>query len=411
MTNLSIYIKKEHYEYLIFLLIPVLNALVEILPTKGMDFIHFGMIRGFVLVFLLFVFIRKRYQNHFVNNFIFFVVIYFALISLMSVNPAFSLYRMVKFATPLFLFPLAIYYVNSIARFEQVMKVICFMLIIITSYLILTNITQSGTSNYGGGFYSGVAKVNITKTLAAIIILLPVIYYCFESTRNRKIIFFMFMIAGVFVIMGLKRSALLSLIVGVAIYALMTPYKTYFIKNTLLISLVLLITSPLYFNIVQDRFEARGEAFDFDVQTSGEQGRMSEIYFIVEVFKESTTIEKLFGHNMFMHMDRRSDSRILHVDYNIFLYGGGIVGLVLFLAIYLVIILEKNRYYPFIKHIKYVRELNACIYASIGLALIMSLAGSWGDVTLRSILFVFSGSCCALFRVIANDSNFNPNLQ
>ena len=47
--------------------------------------------------------------------------------------------------------------------------------------------------------------------------------------------------------------------------------------------------------------------------------------------------------------------------------------------------------------IPWTRELNAVFYAIIGLAMVMSIAGSWAAIELRTIILMYLGAITSVF--------------
>ncbi len=397
--------KITKYEYWFVMLIPVLNIMVPFfvgdIEPRG---IHLGTIRGGVLLLFCIFFIVKRFPLNEVNLFILFFLLYLLILILFSDNPLSSLYSYINVVISTMMFSVGYYYIRTLDDLRNLNTILVVTTTIICIYLVYTNLFSVGISTYlDGTFYTGVVNVNITKILAAILITFPSIYL-FKKT-NDKLTIAIFVLSLIFIILGLKRSALLSVVTGTIIYMLLSYQKTRILKAATILASLLILLSPIYLDTLLDRYEKRERAIQatLDPKQSAEMriDRIGEFMHVVDIMRSEDFYTKLFGKNLFNIVDViegfGGKGRVLHVDYSVYLYGSGVVGLFLFLSLYLVIHYEKQKYYKYIKGIPWARELNAVFYALIGLAMVMSIAGSWGAVGLRTIILMYLGAITSVF--------------
>ena len=393
------------YEYWFVMLIPVINIMVPFfigdIEPRG---IHLGTIRGGVLLVFCIYFIVKRFPLDEVNLYILFFLLYLLILIPFSDNPISSLYSYNRVVISTLMFSVGYYYIRTLDDLRNLNTIFVVTTAIICIYLVYTNLFNIGISSYlDGTFYTGVVNVNITKTLAAILITFPSIYL-FKKT-NDKLTIAIFVLSLIFILLGLKRAALLSVVSGTIIYVLLSYQKTRILKAATILASLLILLSPIYLDTLLDRYEKRERAVQATVnpKQSAEMrvDRIGEFIHIVDIMRSEDVYTKLFGKNLFNIVGVIEGfggrGRPLHVDYSVYLYSSGMVGLFLFLSLYLVIHYEKQKYYKYIKMIPWTRELNAVFYAIIGLAMVMSIAGSWAAIELRTIILMYLGAITGVF--------------
>ena len=126
------------------------------------------------------------------------------------------------------------------------------------------------------------------------------------------------------------RSALLALIGGSLTYIVLSPQKIRSFKFLFFASILLVLTSPLYYPVFKTRYEARQQkvSMTFD-ELDEEEARIYEINITFKHFFDAKIGEKLFGNDLFLGRDLFGSGRkrMMHVDYMNLLIGAGIIRL------------------------------------------------------------------------------------
>lgn len=399
-------------EYWFVLIIPILNAITPLLissDVKGVAF-HFGYIRLFVLFLFGIYFWIVRFPINRVNLFVFGFMVYLLILLPFSPISFINVSRStVTFFVSLIMLPIGYYYIKSVKDLARLNTSYMISAGIISIYLLYANIMGIGPSHYlADSFYTGNVSVNITKTLAAIMITTPVAFLLRE--RNKWVLAIVVIISIIFILIGLKRSALIASFLGLITYIALAPRKIYAIKLFLGSIIILALLSGLFWQTFTQRWAAREDAIDTAIDVRGaydeRADRMGEFVGVTELIINKPPGKILFGSGLFhiIGVFSRTSPRPLHVDYSVFLYGSGIIGLLLFLMVYYIAHSEKKKYYSIVKNNRLCRELNAVFYALIIMALILSIAGSWGTVGLRSHILLYMGAILGVIKETAKEN-------
>jgi MFS family permease len=385
--------QKQQFRFVLAL--PIINVIAD--STQGyfsQGIASPGYLRAIVILLFVFFHFKYFFQKKRINHAIILSLFYYLILGFLSSNISYSISIYLKYFIASIMFPIGYYYFNSFERFYKLMKVMVWTLGIYVAMLVISNAFGLGSSDYlEDSVYFGAGRVNSTKAMMILTLIYPLVYRFEPSMRNRRI-YLLILIGGlIFIFLGIKRSALLGLFVGYAIYFLLTPYRTRLIKTLLGLSLILIISSPLYFDLVMERFEVRQEAGRFDIaQAKEEEARVIELYKVIDAFEEGNIFYKLFGAELFNSRDYFMTNRMLHTDYAIMLQGSGVVGFFLFMYIYYLIfikILFINRKLKKHAHIKDILAVNVSILIAV---LIAGIAGTVLTTGLRSIAFLFWGA-------------------
>lgn len=404
-------IKLKNIEYLFVLLIPIINAITPILITPelaGTGF-HAGYIRSGILFSFIIYFFLKRFIINKVSIFVSIFFVYMFILALLSSDTTGSIRYLISVIITMAMLPIGYYYFKSYTDLSGLNLTLTIASAIIVIYLIYANIFQLGVSVYlDETFYTGNLSVNITKILSVYILITPILL-SFEK-KYRWLVILVASLSLIFVLIGLKRSALLAGALGLIVYTLLAPRKWFVIKVILSTSIILLVLSTFFLSTFIKRWEARQMAIEatLDVRGTYEErvDRLGEFIDVTNLVLGKGPKEILFGISLFDHVgviEGRGQNRPLHVDYSVFLYGSGIIGLGLFLFIYLIAHWEKKKFYTLVTKSRYIKEMNAVFYALIISGLVMSIAGSWGAVGLRSFIFLYLGAIIGVIRETAKN--------
>lgn len=382
-----------------FLFIPLLNALADIFTNfydKGE--INPGNIRAVLLIFFIIGFLLSKPFLNRTNNLIIVYLFFVFFLVMLSSNFLVSFTSYIKFFIPFMLFPIAKYYITDYEKLNRLLKYIVIGTVIILINIIVSNIFKIGSSDYlEDSFYFGTGRVNITKVVSVILILAPFIIMNTVSKILKKYISIIFATSFIVVLIGLKRSSLLTTGIGLLIYLLFSPYKYRIQKQIVFAALILLISWPLLSETILSRFEAReGVMTASSLEEFEDQARAIEFLMVKDALLTEGLKHTLFGSEIFNDREFFNVRRMLHMDYSILLNGSGIIGFSLYLLIMILIYNEKNKYFNS-KNIKS-KEINALFNAVFITLFIMSLAGSIYAIGLRSLIFILLGSFIGIMK-------------
>ena len=386
-------------EFLFVLLIPLLNTLVNIFVSPEASGVHFGIFRAIILFLFCIYFLLKRFRISLISIFVILYLTYFLILLPFSDDLYSSAYLYVQVFTITLLFVIGYQYLDNVEKLRKFQKYVFYTFVFLSGYIIVAIIFQIGTPAYRGeAFYTGNAGVNVTKNMIFAIFAMPILFQQADiSTRSKFIYILGAVIFLVLIFLGLKRSAVLGVIFGgVVLFILYPKYKTSY-RYISAIILILVLSSPLYldrfYSALDSRETAMEQVADAPITIQEGDSRFGELYYVAELV--SYDMKSLF----FGMLDPfrtvgvypPGSSRVLHVDYSVYLYSGGIIGLLFFIGLYIVAIVQKNRVSKEVKKIKEYRELNAILYAMIMGALILSIAGGWSNYGLRGLLMLYMG--------------------
>lgn len=391
----------KRQQFLFVLAIPVINVIAD--STQGYfeaGLLSPGYLRGLILMFFIVLFFKDFFKIETINILILISVVYFFILSFFSSDVLYTQSIFIKYLEASIMFPIGYYYFRNMDQFKKLLQVLRLVLFIYILILIISNVFELGSSDYlMGSVYFGAGRVNMTKAMSVLVLMSPVFFRFEESIRKRRIILIIVISALIFILLGVKRSALLSLSVGFFIYFIFAPQKARAIKIVFIIGMVLIISSPLYYNVLSQRFMVRQEAGRFDSSKfEEEEGRVIELRRVMDAFINGNLSYKLFGAELFNGRALFKTRRVLHTDLAIVFSGSGLVGLSLLLLFYYLIFMKS---YKYLRRFRSDPDISSIMAVSISVLFAVILAGIGGTITgigLRSIAYVYWGASFSMIR-------------
>lgn len=388
-------------QYYFALSIPLINVIAN--STHGFSprgIFSPGYVRTYLILFFIFLYFNKFYRNNRLNNVILITLIYYFILGFFSSDFTYSQSVFLKYFMTSMMLPIGYYYFNTIDRFKKLLNVYIAMLGVYLFFIVLANIFGLGTSDYAEEtIYFGAGRVNMTKAMMILVLMAPLTLK-FEKNRTRRIIYtIIYIISLIFILLGVKRGAILGLTIGSLGYSYLLPNKTKVIKTAVVLGTILILASPLYYDTLIKRVSSRQEAGRFDVeQAKEEEGRFIEFYQVTERLSKGDIVFKLFGEEFFNSPALSKTGRMLHTDYMSILNGSGIIGLLLFLMIYFIILRNALYYYKIFKYHIYYREIAITVLAILFAVLVVGISGTVTSLGLRSIVFMFWGASLSVLN-------------
>lgn len=364
-----------------------------------------------MIVFLLF-FLFKYYPATPTNKYILFFILYVGFLSLLSTNIAISLYGYMKFFIATIMFPLGYYFINNHNKLLELSKFYAIALGFFMINIIFSNIFQLGSSDYlEDSFYFGAGRVNITKS--TIILIFASIVLTYNSIGNRKKFLLVFLAISSFItIIGIKRSVLLSAISGFIIFGITSKSKVLFIKVVLVLSFILgsfLLVFPQTLNVFMERIEAREDKLEITDESLDKEARFNETNRVLNAWVNGSVKHKIFGSEMFNDAYFFNTRRMLHTDYMVLIAGSGVFGITLWFIMFLLIIIEKERYWKYLKNDDRFQIYNPVFYSILVAQFLMSISGTIQGIDLRSFIMLFLGAIVGSLRGEFKSLQLNTN--
>lgn len=388
------------------LIIPIINAIATNTTsyfTAGT--LNPGTLRAFLIGAFAIYFILKQYPVNSINYFILFYLFFYLGLALSTSNVNSSLYIYFKFFIGTIMFPLGYYYVNNIKKLKMLTISFLIALVLFILNVVIANVFKLGTSDYlEDTMYFGAGRVNITKTMIALIFTAPLALLFIKNKFNYWVAIIIFIIGVVICFMGIKRSVLLTIPAGMLVYGFLKRNKLRLVKVLIVISLLFVLTPlafPRYMDLFLQRLDAREERVEFSDETLETEGRYNEVSLVWQAWVNGDIKHKLVGSELFNDTYFFKTNRMLHTDYMIILNGSGIIGFLLWFYFIWRVIKEKNKYYKHISNIYLFQELNAVFYMMLAAQLLMSISGTVYSIDLRSVIFLFWGATIGVMRTEA----------
>jgi hypothetical protein len=388
-------------QYKFVLAIPIINAVASN-TTEYFQSALFnpGNLRAIIIGVFALYFIFTKLPNERIFRFIMFYLLFYLLLVLISTDKLHSGNLFLKFFLGIIMFPIGYYYIDSVGKFKGLVTVLFFTLLLHLTNLAIANIFKLGTSDYlDESFYFGAGRVNITKNILILVFMVPVTLL-FTNKHKLKVIF-VFLIAFVVTIIGIKRSVLVSGAVGFIIYLVIKQKISQLFKiviaSALLIFLIITIL-PRLTGLITARFNARSDRVEISEETLETEGRFDETKQVWINWKLGSMKHKLIGSEVFNDRIFYNSKRMLHTDYMVILNGSGIIGLFLWFYMLVIIIREKGIYYSRLKKNTLFQEMNAVFWILISTQLIISISGTVYAIEVRSLLFLIWGAFIGTMR-------------
>lgn len=359
-----------------------------------------GTARAFLIFVFLVYFISRKFILNSLNVSVLLFLLYLFILVILSSNRAGGMYTYLRVFISFMMLPVGYYYFNSIERYKQLHIAFAISLFLFVANMLIANIFKLGTSDYlEESIYFGAGRVNITKAMSVLILISPVSLLLFKKGIWRNIYIILVVTSIVIVLIGIKRSAIISLVVGLTVYFLFSPQKVKAIRLGILLSLFLFMASFYFLDTFYARLEARGEQVEILDEGFGEQeGRFSEVSMVVNDFEKRSFFNKMFGIEVFNELKYYGIKRVLHTDYMILLHGAGYLGLFWYLFILLSITYYSKLGSQGQSQMSLLKENHSINLALIVSSLFLSFAGSLFAIVLRTIMLMFIGASLRINR-------------
>ena len=411
----------DKYLFYFLLAIPAINSIADstlyyFVVYGEVQGLHPGTIRGALLLLFTFLFGFRRISKDRQCILIMIFLGYIFICTLFSSNVMYSfLLGYVKWFVPLLMYPVGLYFIRNYDLFLKLN-----ISIIIGALMVCINLIVAQIGNYGMSvyvedtFYIGGAGVGITNQLAIILLTYP---FLLRLKRNKlsKAVWLLFYFVGlvsiVFIFIAMKRAAIICLITGLLICLYFARKKILYIKY-IIISLIFFFSIYLF---IEPIFIQRTDVRMEQMKNIENEGRYREIFYALDEFNDADVLQKLFGKEIFYTVEsfgRKyfNSGRMIHSDLVNFFYGGGLIGFVLYILIYISLFQNGLRCRTMLKPYGKGEELLMIYFAILCGFFLISVTGS-GTIGERSLVFLCLGGIMGVLKTLIKDSYSNTRLN
>ena len=357
---------------------------------------------GFMVMLILFVLFRNDIQTRHYGWLVLFAV--YCLINVVfSSDIVRSLNISLKVLIPMMSFVIGFNLFNSENQIKRLNHSILVVYIILILNYIISQTFGIGKSVYTGGtdFLVGSMDDNWNVFTYSVLIAPLILYYLRNQFTKRWAVLLLSISTGMLVIISLKRIAITGLVAGNFIRFLFVPRVLIALRVLSGVVFILLIALPLYENLIKSRLDARSSRFE-----QGALERESRYLETFYVWDETVSFEdpakSIFGLEGFNSVGNYANGRFggrnLHMDYNLIVNTIGLVGLLLYFAVFVNFFLLFKKNYPkstIQEETK--KQLRATFFMLLITPFITSFAGQMYHISYRLIVFVYLGAIIGTF--------------
>ena len=405
--------KKENWTFILVTYIIPFNIawdFLSIFYTQSVGLL--SIIRAVIIIGLYLIILPRVLNSYSLNKTsrsIFHFTIYILILLLFSSKPLYSAIVSSKILLSILMFPLGYMMVNSPIRFNILISRIALNYYIIILGFFLSNVFNLGGYTYAeevdfqtGGYSDGWNNLTYALLLSPLILI-----YQDLGKWKKAIITLSALIILVLLIISFKRIAIAGLVLGFVIYFVISGKVAGFIKILVTTGLFILISYPIYQDIIDSQLFARKKRFE-QGWLEQEARYLETIYVWNETFSFDNMAKSLIGLEAFNSVGNYANGafgrRQLHVDYNLIMNTCGILGLVLYMRIFYLIItnaLIMRRKYKFRKILTNRNSILIAVLFVLSITpLFTSFGGQMYHLSFRSMIFLFLG---AITRYLENE--------
>jgi hypothetical protein len=389
-----VYLKKKF-----ILIVPLINFVGDSLlsATEASGFFHTGNIRAIILIlYIFYFFFLFRIKLNKTDLYLIIFLVYLAVIVILNYRYLnYALTVSIKIFIIFSLFIIAHHCITELRLLQSLNRFVLISLILSYFSLILFQYFQYGESQYldetfyeGGG---GAPTVYIVFTL----LVFP-LYLQFNKKLPRILIPLIYAVGIIFILLSVKRLSILSFFSGLLIQLLFLGRKKGVLPAIITITILILLTSPIYYKSLEERVRFRVEVTEEKVDPRVEETVLLYNEFINGHF---TSILTGFGFDngiRFYREETGEYSRGFHTFYAILLHNTGVIGFILFMLMIFRILKRFFRYHRFLKKDPDWRLIRIVAISLIVAYFLQIASFGFNYITIISLIFIYLGAFLGL---------------
>lgn len=323
----------------------------------------------------------------------------------------YSLKVSIQVITSLLMFFVGFALIKNEFDFRYYLKQFFWIYIVIVANTIVSNIFDFGLDDYTKSTDYVVGGLNdLWNSYTYSLIMLPLLLV--YRVEKKIILYVSAFLVFVFLLISLKRIAILGVFVASILFLVFVGIKTNILKRIVIGIIILAVTSPLYFDLLSQRIQIRAEQGRFSSNFYEDEGRYLEFQYLIDQTMEfKKPLEILFGLRAFDSRGIVGDgNRQFHVDYTLITFTLGLVGLILYLLMYFQWFRLGIKVFRHLKSLGY-RYLRfkmhlATYFILLITSLVTSIGGQMYHVTFRVMIFMTTGVLLKLLLLEVKRTNY-----
>lgn len=388
--------KKRDFIYLV----PIFNVIADIAFNFFKGFSIPTYLRAIVLTFFLFysypLFKKIRLKLPFHLFFIYIIILLFK-----SKEFIYSFKASYQVILSMSMFLSAYIVINNYYKLEKLLRYSSWIIVIAViatavGYIfgIGKELEYTETNLYSGEAESvGLLGSGGLYAPAIILAILPFIRNIKLRPNTKWLIFSFSFVLYIFILLNVRRTAIIIPILGFVIFFIYSKKHFLIMKYILIAALGFIVTFPIYSDYLLPRLNVRIEQGRFDSDFYQTEARYIENTEIIEKIKANDNPAKNWfgnGNNIFAEHIKNGKivRRMYHSDSAKLFYGVGIIGIFLYILVYLYILKEIIS----ISKFGIFREIKAASLTLFMISIFVSINGSITLITFRSVTFLLLGA-------------------
>ncbi len=379
-----------------------INVLVDVLLIFVKDL---GIVKAALMLLLTLHLLIKHRGNHYHYNSVFIFSGYVLIIALISSDLVSSLINSIKILIPIVAVLIGFHYFDTKDKVKNLAKSMNIaMLILVINFLVCNTLGIGEASRYEKAdeevvFLMGQLTDNWNMFTYSILTV-PIILVA-QPKKKKYYTYFLAIFNTMLIVISIKRIAILGLLLGTAINASYRISMKKMVGIALIMASIAAITYPLYSTALNSRFEARADRFEEG--SLEKESRYLETFFVWEQVESFEPYSRsFFGMEAFNsarnYADGRFGDRQLHIDYNNIVNTTGLVGLLLYLLIFVQLWRKFKQYTAGLGELDdFSITMKSTFISFFFIQFITSIAGQMYNISFRLILFIFLGSILGYF--------------
>jgi len=298
----------------------------------------------------------------------------------------------------LLLIPISALIVKEESSFYKLNNSLISSLIIYVTYLVTASIFKFGPNHYDTDIIYGLRFEQYYLGSIAIV-MMPVILNC--NKWRKKTLIFLSIITFIILVLTLRRTAVIIVILGLVVYFTFLPQKRKRISNILGFVSIILIVGTIFFNSSISDYRSTQYSRDYEIE---EEGRYIEMDLVLQTLTSPNNNMLIFGSGKFFN-DKgeygfRNDERPIHGAISKILFGAGLVGVGLFLLIFIRKVLKAYKF-RIISHQTNYSKYRALLISLIAVFLAVTFTGGLGvgtGVAFTGTIYIYIGALSGLLQ-------------
>lgn len=197
----------------------------------------------------------------------------------------------------------------------------------------------------------------------------------------------------VFILLNVRRTAIIMPILGIFTYTIYSRKGLRILRYVLIFFIGIALTYPIYSDILMKRYIFREEHGRFESDFYKTETRFSEYDQMINSIREfQMPMQVIFGigNNIFAEHVKNGITfkRMYHSDIPKLYFSTGLVGIFIYLILYLILFREVFR----IKSKGYTRELKTFAIGLLVISVFIAINGSLTQFSVRSFIFLLLGA-------------------